>query len=159
MTLTFVRPGAWVGTVSGLGALVWASLVPIGSALPPPSTVVPILPARVAAYPADSLVGVAIARDVFRAGRRPAAIAYEPARALASPEGPVPRPVLALVGMIGGPTPTAVIEGVPGFDGARVLLTGDIVAGLRVRTIGADSVVISGRDTVWVLRMREPWKQ
>ncbi len=35
---------------------------------------------------------------------------------------------------------------------------GDVVAGLRIKRIGGDQVVIVGMDTTWVLKVREPWK-
>jgi hypothetical protein len=66
--------------------------------------------------------------------------------------------VLALVGLVAGIEASAVIEGLPGIEGARVVRVGDVVAGLRVKQIVSDRVTIVGMDTTWILRVREPWK-
>jgi hypothetical protein len=54
--------------------------------------------------------------------------------------------------------PLAVVEGLPGVDGSRVMRIGDQVAGLKLRQIGHNRAVIVGMDTTWVLEVREPWK-
>lgn len=114
---------------------------------------------------ADAGVGVAaesvaavVARDPFRIGRRPALVAYDPARLVDQDAAPAPKPVLTLVGLLSGADPSAVVEGFPGVEGSRVVRVGDVVAGLRTKTIDHDKVVIVGTDTTWVLRVREPWK-
>ena len=159
-----VGRGAWVLAASGLVGVVWAARVPIGGALvrdtgrpsPPPSALVRARPP----YAADSFARVALTRSVFRAARRPSAVAYDPARGGVPvlEEYRPPKPVLVLVGVVGGPHPTAVIEGFPGVDGARVVAIGDVVAGLTVKRIANNGVRIVGLDTTWVLEVREPWK-
>ena len=57
-----------------------------------------------------------------------------------------------------GNDPSAVIEGLPGVEGSRVVRVGDVVAGLQVKNITNGRVVIAGVDTTWVLEVREPWK-
>jgi hypothetical protein len=111
-------------------------------------------------YAADSFARVALTRSVFRAARRPSAVAYDPARgAVAAPEEyRPPKPVLVLVGVVAGPQPTAVIEGFPGVEGARVVAVGDVVTGLAIKRIASNRVRIVGMDTTWVLEVREPWK-
>ncbi|MGH7675050.1 MAG: hypothetical protein ACREMV_07240 [Gemmatimonadales bacterium] len=100
-----------------------------------------------------------VARDLFRAGRRPARVAYDPSLAAApSPAFVVPKPALVLVGVVHGADPTAVIEGFPGVEGGRVVRVGDRVGELRVVGIAGDRVRIVGMDTVWVLKVREPWR-
>jgi hypothetical protein len=69
-----------------------------------------------------------------------------------------PKPTLVLVGIVAGLDPTAVIEGFPGIEGSRVVRVGDVVAALRVRSIGPIGVRITGMDTVWTLTVREPWR-
>jgi hypothetical protein len=69
-----------------------------------------------------------------------------------------PKPVLSLVGLVSGIEPAAVVEGLPGVEGSRVVRVGDVFAGLRIKQIDSDRVVIVGMDTTWVLRVREPWK-
>jgi hypothetical protein len=150
--------GAWLllGAVT-LGAATFAPLVKAGGAdayrpLPPPTV-------SYRPYLADSLTRLTLSRDVFRVARRPASLAYDPQRAAAPVVGDrPPKPRLALLGLVAGAEPTAVIEGLPGIEGARVVRVGDQVSGVRVVRIGADHVRLAGMDTVWVLRVREPWK-
>jgi hypothetical protein len=105
---------------------------------------------------ADSVAAALTARDPFRLARRPAAIAYDPQR-VGEPEAPVPpKPVLTLVGVVLGADPTAVIEGLPGIEGPRVVRIGDVAGGLTVQRIAPDGVRIAGLDTVWVLKVRAP---
>jgi hypothetical protein len=66
----------------------------------------------------------------------------------------VPRPQLVLHGLITGDTMRALIEGLPGSSGSRVVRVGDVVGGLRVATIAGGSVRIIGMDTTWILRLR-----
>jgi len=103
-------------------------------------------------------VSAIIARDPFLIGRRPLLPAYDPLRIAEQQAPPPPRPVLVLVGVVEGKDPSAVIEGLPGVEGSRVVRVGDAVAGLRVRTIDRARVVIAGMDTTWVLEVKEPWK-
>jgi len=99
-----------------------------------------------------------VSRDVFRSARRPSPIVYDLQRAAAPVEiNQPPKPAMALVGIVAGPEPTAVIEGFPGIEGGRVVRAGDVVSGLRVKRIDGDRVVIVGMDTTWVLKVREPW--
>jgi hypothetical protein len=108
----------------------------------------------------DSLVAALVGRDPFRIVRRPAPVAYDPLR-IGQPEAPSPpKPVLLLVGIVwdGGRDPTALLEGLPATDGPRVVRSGETVGGLRVKQIGPERVVIIGMDTVWTLKVREPWK-
>jgi hypothetical protein len=149
--------GVWV--LLGVVALAAATFAPVVESAqpdllrrpPPPS-------AALRTYPADSLARLTVSRDVFRSTRRPSSIAYDPQRAVAPVENnQVPKPVLALVGIVVGSEPTAVIEGIPGVEGSRVVRAGDVVSGLRVARIAADRVVIVGMDTTWTLKVREPW--
>lgn len=150
--------GAWV--VAGGIALVVSAFAPLATVTPPavprPS---PSLLAGPRSYSVDSLSRAAVARDVFRATRRAASLAYDPQRA-ANPidVSRPPKPTLALLGLITGAEATAVIEGLPSEEGARVVRVGDVVSGVRVARISADQVQLVGMDTVWVLRLREPWK-
>lgn len=132
-----------------------------GTAAPPP----PIAPAvgRSAGQSVDSVrmpnLGAVVAHDPFRARRAPSAVVYDPV-ALAAGPPPLapPKPTLVLSGIVWGSAPQAVIEGLPGIDGPRVMRVGDMVAGLTVRRIDASRVVIAGLDTTWTLTVREPWK-
>lgn len=108
----------------------------------------------------DSLSAATVERDPFRLTRRPAGVTYDPLR-LAEQMAPLPpKPALQLVGIVweGGRNPTALVEGLPGVEGLRVTRVGDVVGGLRVRSITVDAVRIVGMDTAWVLKVREPWR-
>lgn len=106
---------------------------------------------------ADSVAGIA-ARNPFRITRRPALPPYDPLRLAEQLAPPPPRPALVLVGVMEGHSPSAVIEGFPGVEGARVVRVGDVIAGLSIKNVGGGRVVITGMDTTWVLQVREPWK-
>jgi len=120
---------------------------------------------------ADTLARVArlaqwramVAQDPFRRARTPADRAYdaqalEAAKQAAAAPPPAPRPVLSLSGILFGPRPAAILEGVPGADGARLLHVGDTAVGLRVRAITRTHTIITGFDTTWTLTIREPWR-
>ncbi len=106
---------------------------------------------------AESIAAI-VSRDPFRIGRLPTITAYDPVRLAQPVAPPPPRPTLALVGMVHGADPAAVVEGLPGVEGSRVVRVGDFVGGLRVKQIAKNRVTIVGMDTTWVLQVREPWK-
>ena len=148
---------ALIGAALSLALRVLAApLAPIALAAAPPHTVTEARrPVRLAI---DSLGQTVVARDPFRITRSPAPVVYDPAR-VGQPEPPAPpKPTLVLVGLVAGDNPSAVIEGWPGVEGARVVQPGDTLAGLRVERMDAHAVRITGMDTVWVLTVREPWK-
>ncbi len=106
----------------------------------------------------DSLDEVLIARDPFRASRRPAAVPFDPNPAPPVPaEPPPPKPALAITGIVWGGQPSAVLEGLPGAEGARLVRVGEVIAGFRIRRITAREVTVTGMDTTWVLAVRKPW--
>lgn len=108
----------------------------------------------------DSLAAVLVAHDPFRVTRRPSNVVYDPVRLAQPATPPPPKPVLGLVGIVWdqGRDPTALVEGLPGVDGPRPVRHGETIAGLRVKTIKPDRVVITGLDTTWTLTVREPWR-
>jgi len=108
----------------------------------------------------DSFPTTIVARDPFRLMRRPTDVAYDPLRLAEQMAPPAPKPVLRLAGILweGGRDPTALVEGLPSIEGVRVVRVGDVVAGLRVRSIAIDQIRIVGMDTAWVLKVREPWR-
>jgi hypothetical protein len=146
-----------VGLALGV-RLVAAPLVKV--AVPPRVESASSVGASVTPTPSDSLVTALVTRDPFRMTRRPSDVVYDPVR-LAQPVTPPPaKPTLALVGIVwdSGRDPTALLEGLPGADGPRPVRQGDTIAGLRVKTIKPDRVLIMGLDTMWTLTVREPWK-
>ena len=122
---------------------------PIHSRAPPTASPRPISAESVAAI---------VSRDPFRVGRRPMLPAYDPLRLAEQLAPPPPRPTLSLVGVVNGASPSAIVEGFPGVEGSRVVRVGDAVAGLQVKAISNGRVLITGMDTTWVLKVREPWK-
>ena len=111
---------------------------------------------------ADGLVAAALRRPLFRPARRPAAVGFDPARSEAAASGEsaprVERPSLSLSGIVWGTEPAAIVEGIPGAEGSTVLRRGDASSGIRVKRIERSRVVLVGRDTSWVLEVREPWR-
>ncbi len=91
----------------------------------------------------------------FRLDRRPAAL----------PFGSIPPEVVAevpaaarppTVSGIVGPPWRAALEGVPGRDGAVLVMAGDTLNGWRVREVRRDSIVIEMSETTWRLAVRTP---
>jgi hypothetical protein len=82
-------------------------------------------------------------------GMMPAPPPYEPP--------PPPRPRLLVSGIVGPPW-QALLEGVPGREGAVVVRAGDVLGELRVREITGTTVVVASPDTTWRLTVRNPWQ-
>jgi hypothetical protein len=113
---------------------------------------------------ADSLHAAAssvAAHDPFRVDHQPSSVAYRPELEGVAPPPPVPKPPkpkLMLAGIIGGPPWEALLDSVPGRDGSVLVRKGDTLGGLRVRSIGRDTVIVQGVDTTWRLIVRQPWQ-
>ena len=156
-----VAIGLWLLVVTGLGAVIWGARAPLApatraatAALRPPASPSP------GPYPSDSLRAVVEAGDLFRVDRRPAVVPYDPDRAGATSPPPTAstKPALSLDGIVWGEVPEAIIEGLPGTDGPRVLRLGEAWSGLRVRVIEPGRVIVAGMDTSWTLTVRIPWR-
>jgi hypothetical protein len=143
----------WTFAVTGTVGLLAAAIVPLDSGSPAPR-VAPVAE-RVArhSYP-DSSEYTVVRRDVFRLDRRPPAVAYDPQRgSRIEGGGYVVRPTLVLRGVVWGDSARAVVGGLPGLDGDRVVRAGEVVSGLRVVAIGRRSVRIAAPDTTWQLQL------
>ena len=70
---------------------------------------------------------------------------------------PPPRPALYVSGIVGPPW-RALLEGVPGRDGAVPVSAGTVLGELRIRSVTRDQVVVVGPDTTWRLPVRKPWQ-
>jgi hypothetical protein len=161
-------PGARIGVLgviaAGAAAVAWAGTVPITQEGPMDAVRAPASRAPAPRLDAaDSLVANALRRPLFRPARRRAAIGFDPSRsaqAASSESAPAPaeRPTLALSGIVWGAEPAAIVEGIPGTEGSTVLRRGDASSGIRVTRIDRLRVVLVGRDTSWVLEVREPWR-
>jgi hypothetical protein len=135
-------------------------LVQGGSGEPTMPAMISTLAPAPAGEAIDSGISAGLAIAPFRASRRASDVAYDPLRsdpALAVPVDRPPRPSLAISGLIYGARAGVVVEGIPGHDGGVLLNEGDTVAGLRIRRITVDHVVITGFDTTWTLEVRRPW--
>lgn len=150
------------------GWLRWRTALPEG----------PGLAAGVAAAPADDpppsrgrLEGAGrsiAAANPFRLDRVPAPLGFS--RPGAGPLGmgmmppppaytppPPPRPPLYVSGIVGPPW-QALLEGVPGREGAVPVSAGTVLGDLRIRSVTRDQVVVVGPDTTWRLPVRKPWQ-
>ncbi len=106
---------------------------------------------------ADSIAGLVVRRDPFRLTRAPASVPFNPEApaTMSAPPPPRPqRPALALVGLVLGAERAALIDGLPGVEGTRVMRVGERAGEYVLRAIGAETAVIAGPDTVWTLRVR-----
>lgn len=149
-----------------LGLATATGVVALGGALL--RTPVGMVPARApaqstanhSAIPPDSLALRSwVAQAPFRRDRRLSNVEYDVRRALAAALPPAaPRPQLLLRGLVGGVEPAAIVEGLPGVEGPRVVRAGERVGELMVRRIANSRVVISGMDTTWALELprRDP---
>jgi hypothetical protein len=118
-------------------------------------------PALPATGTIDSLAKAAARSAPFRSSRTPARVAFDARRtaAAAAPSTQLaPKPSLVLTGIVWGRDPAAVIEGLPGVEGGRVVRRGDRVGGITIKQISRTGVSASGLDTLWVLTVREQWR-
>jgi hypothetical protein len=160
MRLPIVEPALWGVTavslfVATLGMRAARATPPsfaesVAGALSEPRRIDPDSIARAAAY--------IVANNPFRLSRQPATVAYSPAlEGLAPPTVRPPRPALMLLGIVGGPPWSAILEGIPGRDGSVMVRRGDSLGTLIVRSVGRDTVIINGADTTWRLTLKRPW--
>jgi hypothetical protein len=102
--------------------------------------------AQIAAAPTYALDSVVIQRNVFRSDRRPAPARYQPGGQAPPLE---PRPPLSVAGVVLGRIRAALLRGLPGVDGVRVLAEGETAAGVRVLRVADTVVVVTWRaDTL-----------
>lgn len=143
----------------GLGAI--ATWIAAGRSVPIPST--PADPRRAefsTQRPIQEVEIVDLARKMtpFRADRRPSRERYGAAEPLPGPiAASIPRPTLVLTGILTGREPAAVVEGLPGSEGAIVVRPGETIGPLTVVKINSVGVTIRGLDTAWTLTVRDPW--
>jgi hypothetical protein len=147
------------GTVLGLALAVRAfGAAPVTLGDPREGGVVPEQAPAPARANADSLAIAIARRDPFRLARAPAAVAFnpDPPSSGGAPVQPprAPRPTLALAGVVLGADPVALIDGLPGVEGSRVMRVGERAGDYVLRAIAADHVVIAGPDTTWTLHVR-----
>jgi hypothetical protein len=106
----------------------------------------------------DSAVDDIADRNLFRPER--AGAEEREAASMPGPMGmaaPSSKPHLVLKGVLGGPPWDAVVEGIPGREGAVVIRVGESVSGLSVRAIRRDTAYVRGFDTAWALPLTRTW--
>lgn len=111
--------------------------------------------ARLAAASAAIAGGDPFRLDRVPAPLTPGAPAVDPAQAYTPP--PPPRPAFAVTGIVGPPW-RALLEGVPGQEGALLVEAGTRLGEFRIRSVTQTQVVVAGADTVWRLSVRKPWQ-
>ena len=165
MTERHIRNALWFATVvvTIAGALGWTfnSREPDAHRRALPSGAPEVR--RVSLDSMQSKAAYIATHDPFRPDHHPATVAYRPGLeddgAAAAPTPPKPaKPRLALAGIVGGPPWTALLDSVPGREGSVLVRRGDTLSGLRVRSVGRDTVVVEGADTVWKLIVKRPWQ-
>ena len=160
--------GAWVLAIVAIAATIaaWSTAIPMVEPVGPTasrgeSTAFSIAPAGDTNRLSHSAKNLRD-HDPFRFERKPTGFRFNPSgpinQQVAPPAPAPPRPALRLVGIIGGPPWTTVVEGVPGRESGVLLRSGEEVGGIRLTTVGGDSAVFAGFDTTWVLRARAPWR-
>jgi len=158
MTVPWLQGSAASLAVLGVAAVLRAATVPLA---PPPDIPDAPTPAvtttRDTTVPWDSLQTLVVSRDLFQRERRPPPQAPAPGE-VPPAEAIAPTMNLRLVGIVAGARPSAVILGVPGATGPRLVLEGDRVGNLTVRRIARDTVVLSVADSLIRLTIREPWQ-
>jgi hypothetical protein len=154
---------ARIGTVACAFITLAGVAATIGFTIPAspsmPMSAAPAIAATPAALPArgpspDSLATVATARHPFRLDRTAAPMPFDPLLSGDAPPSHPPRPTLTLVGIALGAESAALIDGLPGTEGTRVLRVGEAFAGYIVRRVEEDRVLIAGPDTTWTLVVR-----
>ena len=159
-----LRDTLWFSTIVVvlLAPIGWRLAAPVGGYAIRP---LPAAEALVPRMPADSARAAAARvaeHDPFRLDHHPASVPYRPEQEGVAQEAPPPpkppKPHLSLSGIVGGPPWSAILDSVPGRDGGVLVRKGDTLNGLRVRSVGRDTVIVQGADTVWKLIVKRPWQ-
>lgn len=159
----------WILTLAVLvlGWSRWRRAEPAAQAPPSALAATPPEPRRVPRNRLQAAGQSVVGGNPFRLDRVPAPLGFNqpvggmmPEMMGAPPafEPPPPeRPQLFVSGIIGPPW-QAMLEGVPGREGAVVVRHGDVLGDLRVREITQTVVVVASPDTTWRLPIRRPWQ-
>lgn len=147
--------------VAGAGSLGVSSYRATARAIPASAAM--SLPASISIPRMDAIFLAAAADDVvdgnlFRPERAPADTGSSVGgNSLPSkPSSGQPKPHLELHGVLGGPPWEAILAGIPGRPNGIVVSTGEAIAGLRIRSIRHDAIIVTGADTTWHLRLGSP---
>lgn len=152
--------------VALLGWTRWRRAEPAARAPASALWAAPPAPRRVAADRLAEAARAVAGGNPFRLDRAPAPLGFNqpgtgmPGMGMVPPPfvpPPPPRPQLFVSGIVGPPW-QAMLEGVPGREGAVVVRQGDVLGDLRVREITESAVVVASPDTTWRLAVRKPWQ-
>jgi hypothetical protein len=162
MKRRLMQLGLWLATAATLAH----TLAAVSAADRGPSTPPPTLPGALAIppRPTTELLEEAVSdiaeRNLFRPERAMAeasSVSAAPLGPMMGPPAPSTRPRLTLRGVLGGPPWDALIEGIPGREGAVVMRAGETQAGVTIRSIRRDTVLARGFDTTWALTLARSW--
>lgn len=155
--MNVTRAATWVTAMLAVSSLPVAWLVwtrPMPAIAPPVPQRAPR--ALAAGFSIPDSVRHRISRaGPFRETRVPAPRRFDARLAVATPAVLPLRPVLVLSGIVWGHEPGAIIDGLPGIEGGRLLRRGDRVGEIAVTSITRDQVRLRGFDSTWILRVRE----
>lgn len=76
-----------------------------------------------------------------------------PAPSVVPPPAVAELPVIVVRGIVFGAARMAILDGIPGAQGATALREGESSSGVTVRAIYDDRVRVSLRDSVWIVRL------
>jgi hypothetical protein len=160
-----VQGSVWAaaGLALAVSLAAWSTAVPVLPSDPGSRGGIPAIAAPGAAMDSAQLAADAASlrdRDPFRWGRKPADLRFNPWEPVHPViQGPRPaKPALVLVGIVGGPPWTALIEGIPQRERGVLLRVGEEVGSIRLEDVQSDTARLSGFDTSWVLTQRRPWR-
>jgi hypothetical protein len=157
-----VRAGLLVLLLSGVVATTMAAIRPLVDAAVPSARSRGEVPTNPGGAKLEkAVIRAALSRPMFRADRQRSATPYDGTE-MSAPEIPVPasvpKPLLAVSGIVVGPEPAVLLEGLPGLERSVVLRKGDSAQGVRVVRIEHERVFLAGFDTTWTLTVRNPWR-
>ena len=154
ITHRHARAVAWVLAAGAFAAAVpaWRAAMPFDSSRRPSISSAPRLPRPIDTTGLSASAGILRVVDPFRVDRKPTRnrfTPWEPTLVAVPPPGPprAPRPMLTLVGLIGGPPWSAVVEGVPSQPGGVVLSQTDSGGLIKLLRVRGDTAFLSGLDT------------
>jgi hypothetical protein len=160
-----VQGSVWAaaGLVLAVSLAAWSTAVPVRASNASSRGGTPAIAAPGAAVDTAQLAADAASlrdRDPFRSDRKPADLRFNPWEPVQPViQGPRPaKPALVLVGIVGGPPWTALIEGIPQRETGILLRVGEEIGSIRLEDVRADTARLSGFDTSWVLTQRRPWR-
>lgn len=146
-----------VAAVSGVGVLIMSATTPLLRPSRPPAggRAVTAEPAQDSGASKPWAALAPFRRNRQLPARRFDAVAMA-AQTIANEAPRAPRPQLILRGIVFGATPIALIEGLPGLEGARGLRQGERLGDLLIRSVDRKEVRVTSGDTAWTLVIREP---